>query len=108
VCQKFGHYSYECWHNDSQNKRGKKDVEAHLAHEGERTDSDQVLLMVTTTNDGGGDKTWYLDTGYSNHMTGNKDWLVDLDSIIKSSVRFADNSTITVEGVGKVLMITKD
>jgi len=108
VCQKFGHYSYECWHNHSQNKRGKKDVEAHLAHEGENTNSDQVLLMVTTTNDGGGDKAWYLDTGCSNHMTGNKDWLVDLDSIIKSSVRFADNSTITVEGVGKVLITRKD
>jgi len=47
-------------------------------------------------------------TGCSNHMTGNKYWLVDLDSNFKSTVRFADNSTITAEDVGKVFITRKD
>ncbi|XP_052724120.1 uncharacterized protein LOC128193958 [Vigna angularis] len=52
--------------------------------------------------------SWYLDTGCSNHMTGRREWLVNLDSSIKSCVRFADNSTIRAEGIGRVLISCKD
>lgn len=37
-----------------------------------------------------------------------KEWLVNLNSSIKSNVRFTDNSTITAEGIGKVLIIRKN
>ncbi|RDX98797.1 hypothetical protein CR513_18245, partial [Mucuna pruriens] len=43
----------------------------------------------------------YLDTGCSNYMTGNRDWLVDFNPNVTTSVRFADNSTNLVEGIGK-------
>lgn len=52
--------------------------------------------------------SWYLDTGCSNHMTGNKNWLIDLDKSIKGTVRFADNSTIRAEGLGKIMITRKD
>ncbi|WVY90763.1 hypothetical protein V8G54_036277 [Vigna mungo] len=52
--------------------------------------------------------SWYLDTGCSNHMTGRREWLVDLDSSIRSCVKFADNSTIMAEGIGKVLINCKN
>jgi len=41
-------------------------------------------------------------------MTGNKDWLVDLNPSVKISVIFADNSHILVEGIGKVLITRKE
>jgi len=41
-------------------------------------------------------------------MTGRREWLIDLDPSVRSSVRFADNNTITVEGVGKVMITRKD
>ena len=51
---------------------------------------------------------WYLDTECSNHITKNRDWLIDLDSSVNSRVRFADNSTILAKGIGKVLITRKD
>lgn len=51
---------------------------------------------------------WYLDTSCSNHMTGKKDLLLDLDPSIKSSVRFAYDSVIMAEGAGRILIKRKD
>jgi len=73
----------------------------------ESFDSKQVLLMVTTNCDQES-SYWYLNTGCYNHMTGNRDWLIDLDSSVKSSVIFAYDIIILVEGIGKVLIIRKD
>lgn len=68
------------------------------------SDSEEVLMMVTTKIDLDQPDIWYLDTGCSNHMIGHKDWLLDLDESVKCKVRFADNSTIDAEGIGKVLI----
>ncbi|XP_068486699.1 uncharacterized protein [Phaseolus vulgaris] len=99
----------ECWGADNSNNTGnlfKKD-EAHLAQEDEDSDLDQVLLMATTNQDEDA-SSWYLDTGCSNHMTGNRKWIIDFDSIVKNSVRFAYNSMIFAEGIGKVRFTCKD
>ncbi|WVY99219.1 hypothetical protein V8G54_031370 [Vigna mungo] len=148
TCNKFGHYSSECWHNES-NKR-EDNNEANLVKEEPESDSDHVILMTVATHGEFGknrrmthddyeqhackktdrceeeikcveyvsvaekeshaeqEMSWYLDTGCSNHMTGNRKWLLDLDTSIKSTIRFADNSTIQAEGVGKILIKCKD
>jgi len=49
--------------------------------------------MVTTNYDEEC-SSWYLNTGCSNHMTGNRDWLIDLDLSVMSSMKFFYNSTI--------------
>lgn len=69
-----------------------------------------VILMVTTALEGGNreENAWYLDTGCSNHMTGRKDWLVDLDLSNKGKVRFVDDNTIRTEGMGIVQIQKKD
>jgi hypothetical protein len=76
----------------------------------EDSDDEHVILMVTTafgdqTNE---DSGWYLDTGCSNHMTGRKDWLVDLDEGVKSKVKFADDSVLRAEGMGNVVIQRRD
>ncbi|XP_004488403.1 uncharacterized protein [Cicer arietinum] len=68
----------------------------------EDLDSDEVLLMATTKSDDD------LDTGCSNHMTGHKDWFVSIDEKVKREIKFADNSSVTAEGVGKVLIQRRD
>lgn len=60
--------------------------------------------MMTTKIDLDQPGIWYLDTGCSNHMTGHKNWLLDLDESVKSKVRFADNTTIDTKGIGKVMI----
>ena len=78
-----------------------------MAQEEDGSDLDQVLLMVTTRSKEDY-SSWYLDTGCSNHMTGNKDRLVDFNPNVTTSVRFADNSTILAEGIGKVMITRKN
>lgn len=42
------------------------------------------------------------------YMTGHKDWFVQLDEIVRSQVRFADDNTLTAGGMGKILIQSKD
>ncbi|RDX93140.1 hypothetical protein CR513_24641, partial [Mucuna pruriens] len=93
--------------NKNFHSKDKKNDQAHLAQEEDVSDSDQVLLMVTTSSKEDC-SSWYLDTGCSNHMTGNRDWLVDFNPNVTTSVRFADNSTILAEGIRKVMITRKN
>jgi len=49
---------------------------------------------------------WYIDSGCSNHMTGNKVF-VDLDESITSEVRTSDDERISVKGKSDILVQTK-
>ena len=73
-CDKFGHFAHECWQigNNNAHSKCKKNDQAHLAHEEDGSDSDQVLLMVTMSSKEDC-SSWYLDTGCSNHMIDNRD-----------------------------------
>ncbi|XP_047172386.1 uncharacterized protein LOC124840384 [Vigna umbellata] len=143
TCNKYGHYSSECWHNETA-KKGKND-EANLAKEDCKSDSDHVLLMSVVRHDknieswrppqvmcvqktkevtdrcqrktrqtdyvslagktchADDEISWYLDMGCSNHMTSKRDWLLDLDTSIKSTIPFTDNNIIKAEGSRKLL-----
>ncbi|XP_057454964.1 uncharacterized protein LOC130746368 [Lotus japonicus] len=59
--------------------------------------------MVTTKNDQNASNNWYLDTWCSNHMTGHKEWFVSIDDSVKTRVKFADDSFIRAEGMGRVM-----
>ena len=102
-CRKQGHFATQCKVRKQQKAR---DDQAQLAQESD-SEEDQVLLIATKDSDKATNTEWYLDTGCLNHMTGRKDWLVDLDESVKKNVRFADNSTVKVEGLGKVLIHRK-
>jgi hypothetical protein len=53
------------------------------------------------------DGVWVLDTSASNHMTGTKSALSQLDDTVSGSVRFGDGSTIRICGLGSVVMNTR-
>jgi hypothetical protein len=100
-CQKFGHFADECRSKDDSNN-----TEAKLARGND--DDDSVMLLVTTRDESDNKDKWYLDTGCSTHMTGRKDWFVSLTSTKNNNVRFADDSTVAVKGVGDVSIKRKD
>lgn len=71
------------------------------------TPSEQVLLneeKVVPKYKGPRDASWYLDTGASNHMTGDPEKFVELDQSIQGKVKFGDGSTVEICGRGSVLM----
>jgi hypothetical protein len=51
-----------------------------------------------------GVNVWYLDTGASNHMTGDKAQFSELNLSVGGTVRFGDGSTVGIAGRGNVLL----
>ncbi|XP_019414559.1 PREDICTED: uncharacterized protein LOC109326317 [Lupinus angustifolius] len=115
-CKNYGHYASEC-----KSKRVHKVEEARLSKD-ENSDEEVLLMsqneitelmlndgveaqMVTTKDDA---DNWYLDTGCSNHMTGHRDWFIQLDDSVRTRVKFVDDSFITAEGMGKIVIKRKD
>ncbi|XP_057432310.1 uncharacterized protein LOC130725065 [Lotus japonicus] len=58
-----------------------------------------------------GDKVsdvWYMDTRCSNHMTGQREWLIDFDASKKTTVKLTNNSSMLAEGLGNISLQRKD
>jgi hypothetical protein len=53
-------------------------------------------------------KCWVLDIGSSNHIMGLRDAFTELNSNIRGTVKFRDDSVMEIEGVGTVLFICKN
>ena len=49
------------------------------------------------------EELWYLDTGASNHMTGNREAFSELDTGVVGTVKFGDNSGVDIQGRGTVV-----
>ncbi|XP_074588084.1 uncharacterized protein LOC141843983 [Curcuma longa] len=60
------------------------------------------LLMVCHVNEETQQNMWYLDTGCSNHMCGDKTTFSELDESFRNTVKFGDNSTVSVMGKGMI------
>jgi hypothetical protein len=89
-CHKLGHYRNECpeWEGSANY------VELN---------EEEMLLMAY--NDGiklGKEEVWYIDSGCSNHMVGNKEWFFDFDDNFRESVRLGNDSKMAVMGKGSV------
>ncbi|GAU24779.1 hypothetical protein TSUD_356080 [Trifolium subterraneum] len=133
-CNKYGHYASECKapkKKKSQNTEEEANVaeddstsyddvsfmvtlideeesEAHMTENHNGSDQGPLLMMPTTKDEFGKQEGWYLDTCCSNHMISNKEWLVNYDSLKKSTIRFADSRTVKSEGIGDMLIKGKD
>jgi hypothetical protein len=89
-CHKLGHYQNECpnWGEGS-------------ANYAEFDEEEEMLLMAKTECDDE-DQIWFLDSGCSNHMVGNKNWLYDCDETHRDSVKLGDDSKMHVMGKGNL------
>ena len=97
-CRKYGHYSSECY--------ARPYVEERANHTETKEENAESVLICN--NEEAKENIWYLDTGSSNHMCGNKDLFSELDESFHSSARFGDNTKIEIMGKGKVPIRTKD
>ncbi|XP_058783879.1 uncharacterized protein LOC131658624 [Vicia villosa] len=79
-----------------------KDEGANLARQ-DLDDSEGMMVMAAVEDNHVESKIWFLDSGFTNHMTGQNVWLADFDESKKSKVKLADNSLLQVEGTGNIV-----
>lgn len=90
-CHKLGHFQYECPNSDEN------------ANYAEYDDEEEMLLMAIEEEKGvPKEKVWFLDSGCSNHMCGNKEWFFKLDEDFRESVKLGNNSKMLVMGKGHI------
>ncbi|XP_040384200.1 uncharacterized protein LOC107305050 [Oryza brachyantha] len=55
------------------------------------------------------DKTdgWVLDTGATHHMTGRREFFIELDPSVRGFVKFGNASGVDIKGTGSVIFTTK-
>ncbi|KAL8096471.1 hypothetical protein AgCh_037437 [Apium graveolens] len=88
---KLGHFQYECpsWEK--------------TANYAENCEEDELLLMAYVEhNNSNREGKWFLDSGCSNHMTGNKQWFVEINEEYKHSVKLGNNMRMAVTGKGSI------
>ncbi|XP_022007583.1 uncharacterized protein LOC110906815 [Helianthus annuus] len=102
-CQKLGHVARFC------NKRSEDDKSnAALMHTDEQEgDNDDTMFMIFNVEEVIKGDCWYLDSGCSNHMTGDKSLFITLDGSERREVRTGDDKRLEVLGCGDVLIKVK-
>lgn len=114
ICKKTNHASADCYHkckqckipNHSQrdcwHQKGERQ-EANFTKEHEKEQVFLTCLNASTKED----KVWFVDSGCSNHMTGNKEIFVELDESINNQVILGDGKAEKIQGKGVVAINTK-
>ncbi|KAH9745452.1 hypothetical protein KPL70_004078 [Citrus sinensis] len=73
-------------------------IEERVNYAEKKNDENDTLLLARNDTSGGQENTWYLDTGASNHMSGNRSMFVQLSESVNGSVAFGDDSKVPVKG----------
>lgn len=89
-CHTLGHYQYEC---------PKWEKRANYV---EFDESEELLLMACAEMNGGSSNLWFLDSGCSNHMCGDRSLFCDLDESFKHTVRLGNNARMNVVAKGNI------
>jgi hypothetical protein len=90
-CHKLGHFQYECpsW-----------DKEANCAELDEKVE--MLVMSVVEENEVGREDVWFLDSGYSNHMCGDKTLFSNLSESFRQMLKLENNMKMSVMGKGNV------
>lgn len=102
-CHKLGHYRSECYTKMPRNRERMENSNFAETEE----EKEEILLMTYTPRSIKAD-VWYLDTGCSNHMCGQKSFFHLLNENHHTTVSFGDSSTVSVRGKGDIHLKTRN
>ncbi|KAJ0522113.1 putative RNA-directed DNA polymerase [Helianthus annuus] len=104
-CQKLGHTACFCNQRRDENER----MNNALMHEEEGVNdkNDDTMFMIFNVEEIPKNDCWYLDSGCSNHMTGDKSLFITLNESERREVRTGDDKKLEVLGSGDVAISIK-
>ena len=97
-CNKFGHYAPDCRKKIADQGNWRANV---------TTESTNSMFLACHTMHEPSASVWLLDSGCSNHMTGNNDLVANFDQSVKTEVQLGIDKTMEVNGKGVVNIMTK-
>ena len=103
----MGHIARECRKNKYHEEQQKP--KRHVGHLANGDQVQNLSLFMADRDENVDADIWYVDSGASTHMTGNKHWLEDFKEINKGAQNYlgADRSH-QIKGCGKVSVILPD
>ncbi|KAG6493852.1 hypothetical protein ZIOFF_048855 [Zingiber officinale] len=118
ICKKPGHESKSCWHRctrckiSNHSKRDcwfKEKAEAADAKANFAKENDvEKLFYSSIDSEHSYKETWFLDSGCSHHITGNRDSFAMLDDKFSTQVELGDSKRVSIEGQGVVAASQKE
>ncbi|KAI5314395.1 hypothetical protein L3X38_043571 [Prunus dulcis] len=96
-CDRFGHWARECTADKVVQK-------ANCANQAEVTGNLFYANSAITEIKVSGN--WYIDSGCSNHMTGNAELLVDVKTNVTGKVQMPTGNLVDVAGIGSLMIDT--
>ncbi|KAF8377139.1 hypothetical protein HHK36_030512 [Tetracentron sinense] len=94
--KKFGHLQKDC--------RIKNNQQANFSEEQE---SDRNMFYACQASSEKRNDVWYLDSGCSNHMTGDQSIFVNMNTFSNSQVRMGNGVLVQAKGKGTIAIETK-
>ncbi|KAG8480131.1 hypothetical protein CXB51_025349 [Gossypium anomalum] len=105
-CKKKGYIKSECYKlqnkikREDANQKGKQPENSGEADVVE--DYSDGELLVASVNDSKVSEEWILDSGYTFHMSPNRDWFTTYETVSEGVVLMGNNASCKIAGVGTI------
>ncbi|VVA36399.1 PREDICTED: Retrovirus-related Pol poly from transposon, partial [Prunus dulcis] len=96
-CDRFGHWARDCTANKGvhkANNASQVEVKGNLFY---------ASCAISEKSENG---EWYIDSGCSNHMTGNKELLIDINTNVTGKVQMPTGELVGIIGMGTLVLDT--
>lgn len=90
-CHQLGHFRYECPSGNNEANFAELDKEEEM-----------LLMSYVELYEARTEDAWFLDSGCSNHMCGDRTMFNELDENFRHSVKLGNNTKMDVMGKGSV------
>lgn len=113
-CHRLGHFQYECpkWEEEANYAEETEDMLLMAYVEEEETDeeiiTDLVLMTHSEARETARRTSWFLDSGCSNHMSGDRELFSTMDGKFKHSVKLGNNKKMEVVGKENVKIVLRN
>ncbi|KAG8492887.1 hypothetical protein CXB51_010059 [Gossypium anomalum] len=104
-CKKKGHIKSECYKLQNKIKReiaNQKGKQPKNSGEADVVEDYSDKLLVVSVNNSKVSEEWILDSGYTFHMSPNRDWFTTYETVSEGVVLMGNNASCKITGVGTI------